>query len=279
MKLIDFYNAYVNSHNEIIPPQIKNAHDYLENSENAIYQFILRHESVSINTMSTSEWTMVLQSVIASNSYKYDKLWETTQLEYDPLYNYDKTSTITTQHGQSVVTDVIGDRVSTNKVGDRISTNKVGDRISTNKVGEVSTTFKNGESTNTTVNSETAIDTTSFKEVDKIETINGSVTNSTTTPTHTDVQSVDGYTDVQTVDGYTDVQSVDGYTDVQSVDGYIDTHTTSKNNDIVTEVTKGNIGVVSSIDLLQQQRELVQFSFINIFMTDVLAVISNGYFE
>lgn len=234
MKLIDFYKKYIGIYTDIIPQEIKNAHKYLENSDTAIYQFMLRHASVSINDMSTSEWTEVLQSVIASNSYKYDKLWETTQLEYDPLYNYDKTSTITTQYGHSVVTNVIADR------------------ITTNEVGEVSTTSTNGGNTNTTLNSETAIDTTDFKAVDKIETINGSVTNSIITPTHTDTHIEDGYTD---------------------------TYTTSKDNDIVTEVTKGNIGVVSAIDLIKQQRELVQFSFINVFMTDILAVISNGFFE
>lgn len=42
----------------------------------------------------------LVEMALRLNAYKWSKLWETTTLEYNPIWNYDGTNTITEVHGK-----------------------------------------------------------------------------------------------------------------------------------------------------------------------------------
>ena len=67
--------------------------------------------------------TNILPSFFTANIDKLNHIIELSMLEYDPISNYDKTETITTEY--------IGEEVTTNNIGERITSTNNGERVST----------------------------------------------------------------------------------------------------------------------------------------------------
>lgn len=65
----------------------------------------------------------ILPSFFIANIDKLNHIIELSTLEYDPISNYDKMETITTQYtGEEVTTNNIGERITSTNNGERVST-------------------------------------------------------------------------------------------------------------------------------------------------------------
>lgn len=99
---------------------------------------------------SVHELKEVIQDVLLENEYKYDKLWELLQLEWNPLWNVDGTETLTFERNTSGSNQASGTDTTSN---DTDVTNNLSERtyddatmINTgrsvnNTDGEISTTY------------------------------------------------------------------------------------------------------------------------------------------
>lgn len=156
------------------------------------------------------------------NNYKYSRLWESTQQEYNMIDNYDKNSTITiTKSGKQKETNKIGDVVSTVD-SETSDTTSIGERKTTNKVSPYDSNSMYDSNSST-------IDNTQDSNINK----------------------VDGST--RTVKG-DDVKTTE-------FENYSET---------TTEHTRGNIGVTTSAQMLQGERELAVFSFWDVVIEDLV---------
>ena len=156
------------------------------------------------------------------NNYKYSRLWESTQQEYNMIDNYDKNSTITiTKSGKQKETMKNGDVMSTVD-SETSDTTNIGERKTTNKVSPY-------DSNNMYDSNSSTIDDTQDSNINK----------------------VDGTT--RTIKG-DDVRTTE-------YENYSET---------TTEHTRGNIGVTTSAQMLQGERELAVFSFWDVVIEDLV---------
>lgn len=81
------------------------------------------HYNGEVNAESRYLRGNILSSFFIANIDKLNHIIELSMLEYDPISNYDKTETITTEY--------IGEEVTTNNIGERITSTNNGERVST----------------------------------------------------------------------------------------------------------------------------------------------------
>lgn len=141
---------------------------------------------------------MLVDVAFKLNNYKWSKLYATTQLEYNPIWNVDGTTT---------TTEIRGGRHETNSYGQDHAT-----------TGNAIAPFDS----------------------------------STPRPTDTSDTTRDAREDEYTADTYTDT---------------------------TTETRGGNIGVTSTQKLIGEEREVSDFSMLDVIMTDIINMITLPYFE
>lgn len=139
----------------------------------------------------------LVRTCVRSNAYKWEKLYKTTLLEYNPIWNVDGTET------------------ETHDIGARKTTNN----------------YDNSKSTATA--SQVPDDMTTEKEVAK---------------------------------------------NVSEMDARQDTVDEDAAKDVITRVRSGNIGVTKTQDMINDEREVANFNYIKVVMTDVINAISYPYF-
>lgn len=123
------------------------------------------------------EWLqVVLDVVLTSFSYKYEKLKQTIDYKYDYEKNYNRTRT-------EKIIDTMGERLTTAETGATITTNKNGARTDTNTHSEMS--YDTSATGNFTKNRE---------DVMKSD----AVTDSSTTDARTDTSKLNSYVDTHT---------------------------------------------------------------------------------
>lgn len=163
-----------------------------------------------------------VKELFTINNYKYSRLWESTQQEYNMIDNYDKNSTITiTKSGKQKETSKIGDVVSTVD-SETSDTTQIGERKTTNKVSPYDSNSMYDSNSST-------IDDTQDSNINKVD--------GTTRTTKGD--------DIRTTE----------------YENYSET---------TTEHTRGNIGVTTSAQMLQGERELAVFSFWDVVIEDLV---------
>lgn len=166
---------------------------------------------------------------LLTNIYKYSKTYETTVLEYNPLWNVDGTEIREIEREK--------DGTNTDNYNEQNELKKTG-TIANSKKGN-DKTEERGTSTN--IQSKTTFDTSNFYDTEKnVETPN--------------------------IDNTTIYDSTNTQTN-NTTD--LDKHTGSKSNtygesgkETETLTRQGNIGVTKTTELLADQRQLVDFSFI-----------------
>ena len=158
---------------------------------------------------------------LLTNIYKYSRLYETTVLEYNPLWNVDGTEERTISRERDGSTTDTYNETTTDK--------KTGSDSDTKTGTDIQTTGK------TTYDSNTFYDTE--KNTDTPNTTDTLTYNNTNTNTHTGTKG--------TVDGEQE-----------------ETHETL--------VRQGNIGVTKSTDLIDSQRQTVNFSYIEYVVHDLI---------
>ena len=223
MKLSEYFN-YLSSLTETFIPSDYGAKEYLkEYFDNAItYDTQVQNNFSSLLLLNDDfgiTKKLIISSVVA-NDYKWKKLYETTVLTYNPIWNVDGTETRTTEYGEHVTTQNNGERIETMVNGERQNT-------SNQKLS--SYPFDTGTKTAT-------------EETDE------SVTNAQSTDTRTNNAVVDSTTS--------------------------NTHT-----DKETVTRSGNIGVTSTQKLINEERQVAMFQFINTVLLDIVTDITIPVWE
>ena len=214
----------------------------------------------------------LIVSLLNSKKYSYTRLWETTQLEYNPIENYNMVENGTdTENSESTAN--IGAQTNTHS-GD--STTNYGESTTT---GNNSTTYgkkiESGENTNTKSGNQTdsrytvPYDTSEEQLVEKVKTdysnIKDNATNKLTSEEHTDtVEST------VTANAKTDTNTNNNTDTLGARSDSI-----SNSNTTTHELkSTGNIGVTTSQRMIQAQRDVALFNFYSIVAHDIVKLIT-----
>lgn len=180
---------------------------------------------------------------LEKNAYKITTLYNTTQFNYDPISNYDRTETTTVEHNGSETDETVASNVLT-KTGSESRT----------KGGEDSFTYA-GETVTTPSGSTTTIhETTAFNEP---TTYSGDSKDTTTYSAAKTTESFNNRKDTTTynTDEQTTYNDVKDSSDIDSTT----THSFNGRNEKTTSNIKGNIGVTTSQQMIQSEREVANF--------------------
>lgn len=195
----------------------------------------------------------VIRALILSKKYEYDKLYGTLLLDYNPIENYNRTETSST-------TNVNGKRKRT--VTTHADNRLDGERADTTTIGATTDTINEGQQTNndTTTQSNNPYDSSNFYDTSKTSGSNTIGAKQTTN----NIGKRETTSNITTKDVATTVG-----TDIASDDESTDTAT-------ITSNISGNIGVTTTQAMIQAEREISNFSFIEKVAKDVVNAISNG---
>lgn len=199
-------------------------------------------------------------NVYMSHSYEYQKLSDSMGYDYDPIANYDMTEIENiVNSGDDITTDSIGKIASTTERNkDATSDNEMlGDTSVTDSWGAVKTSGNNADS-RAPFNSQV------YQNLDKntSETTRQAVTDS-----HT----------AQAVENIYDKGAEHEVTKV-STDEKTDKETLTHGHIVDRELTrKGNIGVTTSQQMIQSERDLVRFNLVRIVASDIVQSLCSMY--
>lgn len=171
---------------------------YAEDPEsNDLYYMGIKYATLETVTDDMSAFLALVDVAIRNYNYKWNKLYETTQLEYDPIANVD---------------------------AEIIETRDIDKRHTTDTIGGADVTTTNGAA---------PMDSSTFHNQTESNTVSLE---------HTDEHDEDAY------------------------------------KDEIKTTRKGNIGVTSTQQLIEAERNVAGFNFLDIFMTDIINFVTYPYF-
>lgn len=226
----------------------------------------------------------IIQNIIINlynaNKYKYETLYNTTLLKYEPLQNYDKTEEVTDNTERTGTNDTIfGSRTdnsttnNTTNIGAQDNTNKDDE---TTKIGVINTetnssTSKKGSESNEKEVAPYDSETYYNQEKDTLSFTNRSDTNNSKTTT-------DARTDTRTNNSTEKIGARKDTTNSSTSNTFGEhTDATSRNeNETYTHKSHmyGNIGVTTSQQMLESEREVAYFNFVSIVAHDIIKLIA-----
>lgn len=196
MKTIAEYQKNLKTNNKNLIPSDYSTETYLAPyfatgmpSRYDLDYMAVRYASLELVSEDPETLEQLVITAIESHAYKWDKLFKTLSLEYNPIWNVDGTET--------TVSDI----------------------------AERHSTMDNGQKHSTSENSEKPFDTDIYKDTNKNELTN------------------------------------DSSQDEVTQDAYIDT---------VTLTRQGNIGVTKTQDLIESEREVADFVYMDVVMKDII---------
>lgn len=198
-----------------------------------------------------------IHNTLISNNEKYTKIYKAQYLDFHPEWNVDGEE-ITERELRQTGTDTrkkTGD--DTNVKSGNETDAKTGKESSTRTGNE--TDAKTGSETVTT--SKTTDDSDTYYGTEKVETAPNQLTDTHTYNTVKDETEFTNRTDTHT------------YNSVQDKLTYNNTDTDTKNltdKEIIKNVRHGNIGVVSTVRLLQEYVELSELNILDIIASDIV---------
>lgn len=264
---------------------------YLQHGNRNIYEEF----GLGIDTLTRiKEWLELHQ-------YRLDNLYESTQFEYNPIENYDRTEvttnngtniqgerTTSTQYGQIQDTMVNGARSESTQYGatsestqygEEKTTNVNGARSETTGIGAQSNSIQYGATTDTSSNTDTAFNSSADYNKGTNKSVTGTIqhTDTTNNGARSDSFSTTQYTDTSTQQQHTVTSNGTQHTDNFSTQSVTDTSTRGQHTDTsttngVTDTTAetinsrvhGNIGVTTTQQMIESQRKVVEFEFYKI---------------
>lgn len=237
------------------------------------------------NSVSVFEYGATLDitvtGIMERNRYKFDNLYRTIIQEYNPIENYDRIED-TTVDIDGTNTDNTKADSTTVRTGSEIDTKSGG--FSNSKTGTMAeTTAFSG--------SEKHEQTGTITSTNQTRAFNSGLTdvskNTSTTPTGTDdtltfadrknvaETTFNGYKDTTEYNALKNQHSYNSVTDTTA-----DTSTVSgvrKDKHVTTSRIHGNIGVTTSAQMLESERKLSDFDFLDIVYRTVLDELSCGF--
>ena len=223
-----------------------------------------------------------IDSIFAANMYKYETLFNTLSLEYNPIWNVDSEETATeTRDGRTeataygAVTKTMTNASRTNQYthGAEKETTKNPQVAVTEQRGAVNTTsgIQSGSKVETTTNFNTQMNDTadwynhdrSEKETQPYTEFNnkGQHTDTITTPAHNVELDKDSFTDNETLGSHTDTEGTNQHTDTVTKQPY---------EDVTNIVRQGNIGTTTTQQMITEERELAKFSLLDVIAKDFI---------
>ena len=226
----------------------------------------------------------IIQNIIVNlynaNKYKYETLYNTTLLKYEPLQNYDRTEEITDKTERTGTDNAtFGSRTDTSttnnttNIGAQDNTNKDDE---TTKIGVINTETNSSTSKKGSESNEKEVapyDSENYykQEKDTLSFTNRSDTNNSTTTTN-------ARTDTRT-NTITEKVGARKDTTESSTSNTFGGHTDATNrneNETYTHKSHiyGNIGVTTSQQMLESEREVAYFNFLSIVAHDIIKLIA-----
>lgn len=226
----------------------------------------------------------IIQNIIVNlynaNKYKYETLYNTTLLKYEPLQNYDRTEEVEDTTNRTGTNDTtFGSHTDTSTAN---NTTSVGGQENTNtdnettKIGAINTetnssTSKNGSESNEKEVAPYDAETYYKQEKDTLSFTKRTDTNNSTTTTN-------ARTDTRT---NTNTEKVGARTDsnessTSNIYGERTDATSRNENETYTHKSHmyGNIGVTTSQQMLESEREVAYFNFVSIVAHDIIKLIA-----
>lgn len=214
-----------------------------------------KYSNRELYTETESETTELTELMFLANYDKYKHIFDLLEMEYNPLWNVDGTETTTRN-----LTD---NKTSTNTGTDTLTHNTIDATTSsaTTTYNTTDTTTFNTTDGNNSTDSRTTYDSSTFLDTDK--TIDSKTKTGTEATAKTGTDGTSG-TDSTTHTGTDTTQRTNNGTDAQTV------------AETIENVRQGNIGVISTVDLMKQDFEFSERyrRFIDIVCVDIVKEIS-----
>ena len=226
----------------------------------------------------------IIQNAIVNwyntHKYQYETLYNTTLLKYEPLQNYDRTEEVTDNTERSGTNDTtFGSRTDTSIAN---NTTNIGAQDNTNmndettKIGAINTETNSSTSKKGSESNEKEIapyDTETYYNQEK-----DTLSFTDRTDTNTSKTKTDARTDTRN-NNITEKIGAREDTTKGSTSNTFGEHTdsTSKNeNETYTHKSHiyGNVGVTTSQQMLESEREVAYFNFVSIVAHDIIKLIA-----
>ena len=215
--------------------------------------------------------------VYAPNEYKYNTLYQTTLQKYNPVENYNMTETGEDVKGkQENSNEITENATNTQNLGATKTVNTT-DITNTNVYGKQTENIemqkKQGE-TDTTTNKVSAYDNDSYSNDTQTTTKKEYDSNKDTQKT-----TKDTYTDTNTDKGTNTLNSDPVENTSTNVYKNVTINKDGERTDTHTLSRSGNIGVTTTQQMLQQERDIAYFNFIDIICNDLKKVMCKLIYE
>lgn len=226
----------------------------------------------------------ILQNAIVnwynSHKYQYETLYKTTLLKYEPLQNYNRTEEVEDTTSRTGTNDTIfGSRTDTSTTNNTTTTgaqDNTNTDNETTKIGTINTetnssTSKKGSESNEKEVAPYDAETYYNQEKDTLSFTNRTDTNTSATTT-------DARTDTR-INNSTEKIGARIDTTESSTSNTFGGHTDATNraeNETYTHTSHmyGNIGVTTSQQMLQSEREVAYFNFVSVVAHDIIKLIA-----
>lgn len=209
------------------------------------------------NTLSDADIIDTIKRIVRvhlySRAYTYEKLYETTQLEYNPLWNVDGEEVTQRQYISS------NNNVQTLNTTDATVYNKQENNSDDTTNNLMHTDVKDEHSNKSNSNTAETSNTLYLREEE--DTVSSA--NNSSTDTGTIKKSL--------------ISQTNSHEDLTH-SGTIDDTRNINDNETTTLKRTGNIGVTKTTDLIDSQRLTVDFNFIQRVCTDIIAEICEGVY-
>ena len=272
MTIIEIYQALKKQNKKMLNSSLSFMDDYNSNSDKFDLLFANTYASREFFMDEDSETTIFLwedltNTNIELNKYKYETLYNTTLLDYNPIENYNRKEEFTDIRTPNITTNIeetttIGEQTNIGNTTYGSQTNS-----SLNVIGEKTDTTTNTIGDKTTTNKANAYDSNSLVDTNSTNEIKGnditSVNLGSQTNTTNDVLGEKTDNSESTIGSRTD-----NGTNTTIVSG---TETNKHTANI-----SGNIGVMSTQDMIEQERKIALFSFYQIVFSDFINMYTIG---
>lgn len=172
-----------------------------------------------------NQYLFELYSCLYTHQNELNRLYTLNNLEYDPIANYDKHSTITNLLDKEINTHVVGTKETTLENGEQKSTTQYGERNTTDSIGN---------RTDSNTQERSGFNSTSYVADNKNTIAQGSQSNTSKQSQATDTNTLQAFQNKATEKGYTNTVTKEG----SAANG--------KFENVTTEETKGNIGTTTT---------------------------------
>lgn len=115
-------NDYLKDNGLQFPYNTEYSTEYSENEETIKILMKNKYGTLPLKN-NIAETSALIMAILFQYKYKLDKLWETTKIEYNPIWNVDGTETTTSEYGEHATTTSFGEKISESVYGEKIRNN------------------------------------------------------------------------------------------------------------------------------------------------------------